>query len=1330
MALIKTLRSHLHNIGARASVAAAALCTASMLLLPALAHAQDTVCARVKIEIKQELTLERQAFDAEMKINNTTDTGLIEAVSVVVKVTDEAGTPVAVTDNPNDTSAKFFLRVSNRENISDVTGTGTVRPQTTARINWLLIPAPGSAGNLPTGKKYLVGATLKYRYGGEDQTLDVSPDVITVKPLPLLTLDYFLQQDVIGDDPLTSEIEAVEPATLGVRVKNNGFATAKNLKIDSAQPKIVENNQGLLINFKLTGSYVDDAPTQNTLLVNFGDIPANSSKMGRWLLETSLAGKFTEFTASFSHADELGGALTSILQATNAHFLIRDVRVDLPGRDNVRDFLARDGDVIRVYESDSTDTVVTDRSGVAQMSASTNGSGNAVYRITFPTTAGFAYVKLPDPFNGTKALGAVQRSDAKQMLPENVWLSKTRNLELKRWEYWVNIFDVNTTGSYDTEFQAPPTATLPPVLQFIPDRTLDEEQQVSFLVEASSPSGKPVSLSAAPLPAGATFTPQATDPLAPTLARAIFDWKPAKGSAGNYLITYTATDGTLTSTRSARIQVNSATPPPGPGTPTIESPSSGAQVTRLRPTLSVMTSTQSKDPTTQVQFEIYRDEAMTQLVETGLVSKAGAIGGTQQATTWQPAADLTDNTRYWWRARGFDGKQTYSLWASAQFLVNLFNDAPDTFNLTSPAPNGQVTSLQPTLSWTNSTDRDGDAITYIVRLYSDAALTQRVAVSDLVPASETGTTGWTVVAPLTNHATYYWQVEARDALGAATTSAARPFIVNTGNTLPSTPVIVSPTPGGISPTSTTVLTIESGTDADGDLITYLFEMDTVSTFDSGNKRSSGTVLKSAGSTTTWTVTGLVEDKRYYWRVKAQDGLAETPWVGASFVMSAFNGQPTTPTVRNPGNGAWASTLQPVFEVNPATDPEGQPLRYWFEIFDDAQMSHLVTRVVSTTTSATPAAPLKDNTTYWWRATAMDPGGYSSAATPATVLYVSTSAYQPPSIQITSPAETVTVTPDASGQRIVTLNWTAVDPNIEPTVALYYSTKPAEFAGTPIVDGLRYTAGTHTDSYRWDVSTLPAGTYYVYGVIFDAKGAAQAYAPGAIIIPPSGPAGQVLLSPTALSVNENGTTAAFQVRLANAPTADVSIGLNVTDAKEGTVSVNKLVFTPTNWSTLQTVTVTGLDDCTADGDKTFDVVLAKAVSLDPNYAGVTGTPVTVTNKDMGSRATTTHPKLQVCKYAVKESQDSLGWHYVYTSEWTNTGPAIAKGGASFYCWLKPGVMPVGVTMEDTVTTFGAIATGETVKVTNTVGFRSTTRLADPIGYVRGCANWLVQPTYAN
>ena len=44
----------------------------------------DAVCAQVKIEIQQELTLERQAFDAMMRINNGLDTLPIENVDITV----------------------------------------------------------------------------------------------------------------------------------------------------------------------------------------------------------------------------------------------------------------------------------------------------------------------------------------------------------------------------------------------------------------------------------------------------------------------------------------------------------------------------------------------------------------------------------------------------------------------------------------------------------------------------------------------------------------------------------------------------------------------------------------------------------------------------------------------------------------------------------------------------------------------------------------------------------------------------------------------------------------------------------------------------------------------------------------------------------------------------------------------------------------------------------------------------------------------------------------------------------------------------------------------
>lgn len=1290
----------------RRSLASWGLWLCASFGLASAANAQETVCASVKIEIKQELTLERQAFEAEMKINNTTDTSVIEGVKVDIQVTDEAGTPVAISDNPNDISAKFFVRLSNKQNIAAVDGTGTVNPKTTGIIDWLLIPAPGAAGTSPFGKKYLVGATLTYKFGGEETVLTVSPDVITVKPLPLLSLDYFLPEDVLADDPLTAEVEPIVPFTLGVRVKNNGYATAKNLKIDSAQPKIIENKQGLLINFTLTGSYVNDAPTQKTLLVDFGDIAAGTSKMGRWNMETTLAGKFTEFTAKFSHADELGGAMTSILQATNAHFLIRDVRVDLPGRDMVRDFLAKDGDVIRLYESDGPDTEVTDRSSVASFTAGAGSNGNASYKLSFPATAGFAYVKLPDPYNGTKALGKIVRSDAKALSAENVWLSQTRNAQTKKWEYWINFFDANTTGQYDSEFQAPPPAAQTPVIQFIPDRVTKEGKQVSFLVEASSPDGKPVTLSAAPLPAGASFTAEAADPASPKLSRAIFDWTPPKGTAGKYLVTYTVTDGTLSAARSASITVEADTPPPGPGTPSIEAPLAGAQVTSLKPTLSVLSSGNAQDPTTQVQFEVYADEAATQLVASALVAKAAP-------TAWQLPNALNDNTRYWWRARGFDGT-LYSAWVNGSFFVNTFNDPPDSFNPTNPVPGAEVASLTPELAWTNSADKDGDGITYSVALYSDAALTQVVTqVADLAHDAS-GSTRWTVTAPLSNHATYYWRVTAKDALGAQTTTPARPFIVNTGNTAPTAPVLVSPAVGGQSTNANTVLSIQNGTDAEGDLITYVFEIDSVNTFDSADKRSSGPVIQGSAGTT-WTVVNLVENRRYWWRVKAQDGRTESAWVMGDFRMNAINEAPPAPTVMNPGSGSWVGTQQPTLEANPVLDPDGDAVSYQFEVYSDEALTQKVNEGTSSTTAWIVVTPLVDKSTHWWRVRAVDAQNAASAWSQPALLYVSTGTYQDPSIAVTSPA--VSMVPDVGADgtsKQVTIKWQGTDPNIEATVALYYSTSNSGFSGNLIVDGLRQSSGTQPGSYVWDVTALAPGAYYVYAMIYDAKGMGKAYAPGAVVIPAATQSGSIVVTAASgLQTSEAGTSKTFTVKLGSAPLTDVVVPLSSSDLRAGVVSPASLTFTPANWSKDQVVTVTGQNDCAPTGSKTYQVFSGRAQSTDPDYIGLSGAPVSLVNLDNGdSTNTTNNAQIHICGMTVLSQRklDALTWEYKVTAQLTNSGTAV--GGVS----AKLTQLFAGITAVATANTltFGAVGQGDTAKTATTLTLRSLGPNAVPVG----------------
>jgi hypothetical protein len=96
------------------------------LVLPSRSQAADTSCAKVNISITQEATLERQAFEAHMRINNGLTNISLQDVNVDVMFEDENGNPVLASSDPDNTSALFFIRVETdrMNNISNVTGYG------------------------------------------------------------------------------------------------------------------------------------------------------------------------------------------------------------------------------------------------------------------------------------------------------------------------------------------------------------------------------------------------------------------------------------------------------------------------------------------------------------------------------------------------------------------------------------------------------------------------------------------------------------------------------------------------------------------------------------------------------------------------------------------------------------------------------------------------------------------------------------------------------------------------------------------------------------------------------------------------------------------------------------------------------------------------------------------------------------------------------------------------------------------------------------------------------------------------------------------------------
>src|SRR5205085_6416589 len=83
---------------------------------------------------------------------------------------------------------------------------------------------------------------------------------------------------------------------------------------------------------------------------------------------------------------------------------------------------------------------------------------------------------------------------------------------------------------------------------------------------------------------------------------------------------------------------------------------------------------------------------------------------------------------------------------------------------------------------------------------------------------------------------------------------------------------------------------------------------------------------------------------------------------------------------------------------------------------------------------------------------------------------------------------------------------------------------------------------------------------------------------------------ITVAPTAgLVTTEAGGTATFTVVLNTEPTADVVLNLASSNTAEGTVGPASLRFTPSNRNVQQTVTVTGVDDPSVDGDVAYTIV---------------------------------------------------------------------------------------------------------------------------------------------
>jgi hypothetical protein len=373
------------------------------------------VCANITLDIDQTAILTRSAFHATLQMNNN---GLapLTNVTVDVVVQNQAG---------QDATSLFGIQPPTLTGgLTAVDGSGMLAPGSSGAVQWTLVPSLDAAPYAPTN--YFVSGSLRYVDNGLTVTIPLLPQSIAVQPSPQLFLKYFLQRDVYGDDPFTPEIEPSIPFPLAVMVQNKGYGPAYDFHITSAQPKIVDNQKGLLINFNIIGTEVAGQPATPSLTANFGDLGPGSITIGEWFFTSSLEGLFTDYSATFQNADALGNSRLSSIQGVEIHGLTHVVRADGMWDDGKPDFLVIDTNSIAglpnaVYLSDETVQPVSVLEVGTNDGPATLSHLQVQFTANYP--AGFAYVLVPDPANGQFLIQSVRYANGTSFLTNNFWIT-------------------------------------------------------------------------------------------------------------------------------------------------------------------------------------------------------------------------------------------------------------------------------------------------------------------------------------------------------------------------------------------------------------------------------------------------------------------------------------------------------------------------------------------------------------------------------------------------------------------------------------------------------------------------------------------------------------------------------------------------------------------------------------------------------------------------------------------------------------------------------------------------------------------------------------------
>ena len=446
---------------------------------------QSGTCARVQIQLNQQVAITRTAFQATLTLGNSPANVPLQNVSVTLNIQDTNGNPA---------NTLFGISSPTLTGLSAVNGTGTLAPGGQATASWTILPTRDAAPTVST--QYTVGGTINYTQSGVSVSLPLFPAAITVLPDPLLEFHYFLQNQVYGQDPYQDTTDPSVPFALGLLVDNAGHGTAHGLRVTSSQPQIVDNEKGLQVAFQIIGASVNGQPVTPSLQVDLGGIVPGGTSVADWLLLSSIQGDFLSFSASFTHNDDLGNPRTSILDSVDTHFLEHVVRAVDPQDDGKQDFLAFDATDPTKDMNALPDTLwnsLGTMSPVAGLTTATAdgmvSNANLTIHLSVPNVpAGFFYVRVTDPGNAQYQLVSATRSDGRVLrLGDNAWTTNRIVRLMGKAPYPLNLlhlFDGATqAGTVGYTLTYAPSTVIPPMVSLTsisPGATFNPGQTVTL----------------------------------------------------------------------------------------------------------------------------------------------------------------------------------------------------------------------------------------------------------------------------------------------------------------------------------------------------------------------------------------------------------------------------------------------------------------------------------------------------------------------------------------------------------------------------------------------------------------------------------------------------------------------------------------------------------------------------------------------------------------------------------------------------------------------------------------------------------------------------------